>query len=385
MIQRLWNAGQIRAAYEASVKSTEARPTTDHPFRDPVRTLDTARQWHEHGILCWHNARFPEAGAVLGRAHVARKAALGEDHPETLDTLERLAALSHYLVADDAVARFEDVVARFERVHGEDHVRVAIARRNLAACLRDRQRIAEARTILDRAVDVIERALPPEHPDVVAALKVDAMIHNAEGTYHAAIGLAERAVKLGTRIWDEDHPLVASPELTIAGAELRLGEHKRALKRMPAVVKRLQRGYGEHPLVAIAMSKQAHIELELGSNFQHAETLIRAAMAMYRKTYPPMPVFMGWILFQILFESRQIVEAGELVLELGDRPSQRQRAAMAGKLANYLVKLGDYPRAIPWLERTRDLVEDPEVRVKWDEQVDRWTRHVKRFERDRDT
>ena len=30
---------------------------------------------------------------------------------------------------------------------------------------------------------------------VVAALKVDAMIHNAEGTYHAAIGLAERAVQ----------------------------------------------------------------------------------------------------------------------------------------------------------------------------------------------
>ncbi|MBA3458473.1 MAG: tetratricopeptide repeat protein [Deltaproteobacteria bacterium] len=375
-VQRLWRAGKIRAAYDASSRITAPRPTADHPFRDPTSMLETARQWHEHGVLCWHVARFPEAGAVLGRAHAARKQALGVDHPDTLDTAERLAALSHYLLDDAAPDRFADVISRLERVHGEDHVRVAIAQRNYAACLRDMQRIAEARTLIDHAREVLERELPPEHEEIVAVFKVSAMLYNIEGGYHKAIGDAERAVKIGGRIWSEDHPFVVTAELSIANAELSLGEHRRAGKRLPAMIKSLQRDLGDHPMVAIALCLHADVELAAGSNFQRAEQLVRRGMAIYRETYgDDVPEGMVWTLFQILFESRQIVEAGEYAQEAGEL-SRGLHLAMAGKLANYLTQVRDYPNALPWIERARDLCDDAEVAAEWAAQAERLRREI---------
>lgn len=375
-VERLWRAGKIRAAYDASSRITAPRPTADHPFRDPTSLLATARQWHEHGVLCWHVARFPEAGAVLGRALAARKQSLGVDHPDTLDTAERLAALAHYLLDDAAPDRFADVVSRLERVHGEDHVRVAIAQRNYAACLRDTQRIAEARTLIDHARHVLERELPPEHEEIVAAYKVSAMLYNMEGGYHKAIGDAERAVKIGRRIWSDDHPFVVTAELSIANAELSLGEHRRAGKRLPAMIKSLQRDLGDHPMVAIALCLHADVELAAGSNFQRAEQLVRRGMAIYRQTYgDDVPEAMVWTLFQILFESRQIVEAGEYAQAAGEL-SRGLRLAMAGKLANYLTQVRDYPNAVPWIERARDLSDDAEVAAEWAAQAERLRREI---------
>src|SRR4051812_19544398 len=138
----LLERGQIRAAYDASLQVVGELTTGVHPFRT---ALDAARAWHLHGLVCWHNARMTEAERALGMAYAARLAANGEDHDETLDSLERLAAVAHYQLRHDlAIERFEKAIAGRVRLHGEDHVRVAIARRNFAAHQRDQRRLTEA-------------------------------------------------------------------------------------------------------------------------------------------------------------------------------------------------------------------------------------------------
>jgi tetratricopeptide (TPR) repeat protein len=374
-VEQLWHAGKIRAAYEASAKKIVPVPTTDHPFRDPVALLDAARQWHEHGTLCWYVARFAECGELLERAHAARVSSLGADHPDTLDTVERLAALAHYQLSADASTRFGEVIARLERVHGPGTTRVAIAQRNCAAALRDQRKLDEAGAMLGRARAVLEAALPPEHPEVIAALKVSALLLNIEKKHHEAIVDAERAVAMGSRAWSADHPMVAHAELSIAEAELRLGDHKRAAKRMPSIIARIERGLGHHPMLGLALVKHAECELAAGRNFMRAEELARRGGAVYMETYPA-AAHPHWVLFHILYESRQIVEAGELVLELGERLPRRYVLAMTGKLANHLMRIRDYRAALPWVERSRDLCDDPAVAAAWSARVEQLRRQT---------
>jgi tetratricopeptide (TPR) repeat protein len=367
--QRLWHAGEIRAAYEHSASTMVAPPVSEHPFRDAGASLEAARRWHEHGILCWHAARFPECQTVLDRAHAARKQALGAEHPDTLATLERQAALAHYLFADDDRSKFDDVVGRLVRVFGEDHLRVAIARRNYATCIRDRDRPDAARGMLELARPVIERDLPTDHPDVVALYKVDAMLAIAEDRLAEAIVIAERAIRVGTLVWHGDHPFVAAAALTLATAEAEQGYDKRAVKRLIDVHRLFVRAYGRHPLTAIALHRHAQCELALGRNFERAEQLVRRAIAMYGETYPGRQLAFVQTLFDILFESRRVLEAGELAFELDDAPRWMQ-LDMTSKVANYLAALRDFGTALPFAERARDLCDDAEIRGEWADRVE---------------
>src|SRR5204863_8965904 len=130
--------------------------------------------------------------------------------------------LGHYRIDPEAPRMFGDVITRLERVHGAGSVRVAIAERNGAACLRDRGKREEARAMIERARAVLLRALPIEHPEIVALYKVSAHAHLYAGDAEAALGEAQRAVDLGVRVWGIEHPFVAHAELTIAAAELKL-------------------------------------------------------------------------------------------------------------------------------------------------------------------
>jgi tetratricopeptide (TPR) repeat protein len=250
-------------------------------------------------------------------------------------------------------------------------VRVAIAERNCAACLRDNSAFEEARYLIERSLGVLRRVLPGEHPEVVAALKVSALLHLYAGDPAAAIVDAQRAVELGTRAWSSEHPFVAHAELTIATAELRLEKLRSAAKRLPSIIARIERGLGEHPMLGIALATYGEVELEAGRNFLRAEELARRAIAVYGATYPEATSPMTWNLFRVLLESGQIVEAGELIHEVGDTLPRELHLQMVAKLANRLTRLRDFRQAVPWLERARDLCDDREVAAQWAEQARR--------------
>ena len=374
-VQALWDAGKIRAAYEASAMPETA--TADHPFRDPIERLAAATRAHEHGTLCWYAARFAECESALVLAHAERTQLLGEDHPDTLDTLERIAALEHYLMVPEAPGRFGEIITRLEQVHGAGSVRVAIAERNGAACLRDHGAVGEARALIERSLGVLRRALPGEHPEVVAAFKVSALLHIVEEQPEAALEDARRAVDLGTGVWSAAHPFVAHAELTVASAEARLGKLRAARKRMPSVIERIERGMGaQHPMLGLALATFAEMELEAGQNFLRAEELVRRAIAVYGVTYPGVSPQMVWTLFRILYESGQVVEAGELLRADGAELSRELQLEMAAKLANRLTRLRDLRGALPWLELARDLCDDPEVSAQWAAQAERFRREI---------
>lgn len=348
-VEALWQRGDMRAAHAASARAA-GQIGLAHPFRDTVDPIATATRLHEHGRACWHVARFADARRALDRAHELRALALGDHHVDTLDTLERRAAVADYERAADAPARFVAVVDGLARAFGDDHVRVAIARRNLAACLRGRGDAVAARETIDRARVVLDRELPAEHADRIDALKVDALLRVNEREPWQALQLAELAIRLGERCWDLDHPFVASAGLIAARAELAVGQPRRARERLDPAIKFLERAYGPHPLLAIALALRARAAA--ASEAELAERLARRAVEMYRATYA------GTTLVEIarahvgaLVALGRLPHAIEVVLELEPHATASQRRALADQLADALADAGDHDSAQIWRAR----------------------------------
>jgi hypothetical protein len=234
--------------------------------------------------------------------------------------------------------------------------------------------------MMDRATEILERELPPAHPERVAALKADAYLHLIDGAHHAARRVAERAVELGRELWSDEHPFVLTAELIVATAEVRAGEFKEADRRLTRIAKHLERSYGSHPMLAIALSRRAQLELARCKNFGRAEALARAALDMYRHTYPRASDSLTWTLFRVLMDSQRSVDAGELVEQVAAEVSQSMLRSMAAELSRAFIAVGDHRAAVTWIERVRDATEPGEDRDEWSAYLERWTRYIRRFE-----
>ncbi|MGH7242155.1 MAG: tetratricopeptide repeat protein [Phycisphaerales bacterium] len=109
---------------------------------------------------------------VLGEQVLdARKRVLGEDHPETLTTMNNLASTYRALGIQDKA----DALSRAEletsiRVLGEDHPDTITSLANMGASLRGQHKYEEALPYLERAIRASRKVLAPDNPGTAYAL-----------------------------------------------------------------------------------------------------------------------------------------------------------------------------------------------------------------------
>lgn len=278
-VDELWRAGQFRAAFEASPIPDDTRG--DAPFRDRLETLARSQRWHEYGTLAWYAGKFREAETALARAFEVRRDALGETHADTLASQVRHAAAVGVLDRRGVVL-FERAIGILGEVFGFEGLEVALARRDLAVCLRDFGELARARALIDLARPTIEEQLELDHPASILALAADAGLAELELRYEQALHLGQRAVGLGAIAWSPEHPFVASAELVVAVAEMRRSDPASAKKRLPGIVERLEAGYGDHPELARALWCRAACAVTLRRGMRGAEKDMLRVVEIYR-------------------------------------------------------------------------------------------------------
>jgi hypothetical protein len=279
VVQELWNAGRFRAAFEASSAPDNARG--DAPFRDRLETLARSQRWHEYGTLAWYAGHFRVAEAALARAFEVRRDTLGDTHADTLASQVRYAAAVGVLDRRGIVL-FERAIGTLGEVFGFEGLEVALARRDLAVCLRDFGELARARALIDAARPTIEEQLELDHPAAILALCADAGLAELEGDDERAGRLGSRAAGLGAIAWSPEHPFVASAELVVAVAEMRKGDPAAAKKRLGGIVERLEAGYGDHPEVARALWARAACAVTLRRGLRGAEKDMLRVVEIYR-------------------------------------------------------------------------------------------------------
>jgi len=189
------------------------------------------------GILLMHARRFDESERVLKRSLELRRRHLDEKHVYVATSLNNLAVLyderahaQHGLEAyREAKRAYEEALALWIRIHGDDHLDVALTRSNLGALEVRLGDFEAARAHLEAALEIRRRRLGPDHPDVALVLFHLGDMYVQAGNFPEARKHLEEALRRRQARLGEGHPETSRVRLELGRLELRLGRFTEAI------------------------------------------------------------------------------------------------------------------------------------------------------------
>ena len=176
----------------------------EHPYIAQLATL--------HGRALWSIGQVDEALARLREGHALNDRLLRSDHPNTVQSID---ALGRVLLALDRVDEAELLLERgLTAARANRGVRTrAYAKSLLSMAELDRARgranLALARSA--EAVELLESALDPDHPEVASALERVAEIERALGQVDEGITRRREALARREASFGQEHRLLRAP------------------------------------------------------------------------------------------------------------------------------------------------------------------------------
>jgi Tfp pilus assembly protein PilF len=180
-------------------------------------------------------------------------------------------------------------LALFSRL--EPHLRKAITLHEdredeqLAACLnglgilyRSQGEYSEAKTFFKKSLEIRERQLSADHPDVATSLNNLALLYRVQGKYGEAEPLYRRSLEIDKRTYGEDHPEVATDLNNLAGLYRAQGKYGEAESLYRRTIEIDTLVYGENHLeVAIDSGNLAQL-YSVQKRYSEAESLFQKAI-----------------------------------------------------------------------------------------------------------
>jgi tetratricopeptide (TPR) repeat protein len=265
--------------YEANLKWDKALEIREEVAEENSRWFDAQTAL---GNLLWQLARYGEAEPHLQEA--VKRAANPGEKATGFNNLARL------LQARNRLAEAEPLHRRAleidERSLGPDHPDVARDLNNLAELFRVTDRVEEAEPLYHRALAIDEHSHGPDHPDVAIRLNNLALLFHVKHRLEAE-PFYRRALAIDERSYGPQHPAVAR-EFNNLGSWLeatnRLKEAEPLYRRALAID---EQSYGpDHPDVARDLNNLAGL-LRGTNRVAEAEPLYRRAMVITEQTYGP--------------------------------------------------------------------------------------------------
>ncbi|WP_437542208.1 tetratricopeptide repeat protein [Sorangium sp. So ce367] len=220
-----------------------------------------------------------EALAEMPKHEAAAKGPLEEAARQSARVLE-LERAGRY---DEAIPLARRALELRERALGSEHPDVATSLNNLAGLLQTKGDYAAAEPLHRRALAIREKALGPEHPDVATSLNDLAGLLQAKGDYAAAEPLYRRALAIREKALGPEHPDVAQSLNNLFLLLRARGDYAAAepLYRRALAIREKVLG-PEHPNVATSLNELALLFKARG-DYAAAEPLFRRALAIREK------------------------------------------------------------------------------------------------------
>jgi tetratricopeptide (TPR) repeat protein len=177
----------------------------------------------------WHAGLYGEGVEAARLALAALERVLGLEHPDTLSSVNNLAAL---LRTQGKYAEAEPLRQRAleaqERVLGSEHPYTLTSVNNLAILLEGQGKYGEAEPLFRRALEAQERVLGAEHPDTLTSVNNLAGLLDAQGKYQEAEPLYRRASEARERVLGAEHPDALMSVNNLAGLLYSQGRYEEA-------------------------------------------------------------------------------------------------------------------------------------------------------------
>jgi tetratricopeptide (TPR) repeat protein len=178
---------------------------------------------------------------------------------------------------DEALAHQQRALEVCERELGPDHPQVAQALEKLGAALEEQGRYDDALIRYERALAIWERALGPDHPRLAVSLNNISVVHSDQERWEDALAYSRRALRLLERALGSDHRRVAELLINLANALHGLERLDEAREHLERVLQILEKAYGTgHPNVATVLNNLGNLLRDQGHPKEALEHLERA-------------------------------------------------------------------------------------------------------------
>ncbi len=309
---------------------------------------------------------YPQALEQLERTVEIRRGTLGEDHVDTLQSMNNLSVL--YLQQGDA-PRAEPLFARIlevrRRLLGEEHPDTLISMNNLAAAYRIEGKYAQAEPLLVRALAVKRRVLGEIHHSTATAWNNLATLYRLEGKLAEAEPLQIKAVEVWRAVSGDEGPETLSSMSGLAAlyqARKRYAEAEGLWTKVLAVQRRTLGS--KHPNTLDVMASLGEVQI-LQQKYADAEALAREALGHWEAGSPnSWKRFYGQALVGAsLAGQKRYAEAEPLLLSGHQGLVERESTIPAGsrrvvgeaglRIAELYQNWGQPEKALEWREKLR--------------------------------
>ena len=224
------------------------------------------------------------ARALFERVYQLNRDALGDDHPDTLNSVSNLANDLRELGEHQRACQLdEETLTRCRRVLGDDHPRTLNSASNLANDLRELGEHQRACQLDEDTLARRRRVLGDDHPHTLNSAHNLALNLRELGEHQQACQLDEETLARYRQVLDEDHPHTLGSAHNLAGDLRELGEHQRARQLDDDTLTRRRRVLGDdHPHTLNSAHNLALNLLNLGEH-QQARHLGEETLARYRR------------------------------------------------------------------------------------------------------
>jgi CHAT domain-containing protein/Tfp pilus assembly protein PilF len=156
-----------------------------------------------------------------------------------------------------------------------------------SAVMQSQGRSREALPVAARALELYEKAIGPEHPDLATPLLNLGDLYREAGAFAKAEPLYMRALALDERFSGPQHPNVATSLNNLARLYVEQGEYAKAEPLFVRSLAIAEKALGpEHPYVATSLHNLASLYV-FESQYTKAEPFFRRALAIYEKVLGP--------------------------------------------------------------------------------------------------
>jgi tetratricopeptide (TPR) repeat protein len=227
---------------------------------------------HTIGNTYWDLGLFPQAQRQVKRAVDLRRRVLGEEDPETLQSMGLLADLQREqgrLVKAEAL--FTRILEIRRRKLGAEHRDTLASMSSVAAVWISLDKYEQAEALLTKALAIRSRVLPAADPDTRDNMYSLAVVYSDQGKYPQAERLHNQVLQLDRQVLGADHPYTLNTMAALGHEYTQDGKYAEAAALLSKVLERRQRVFGaEHPdtlgsmadLALLYMRQQMYLEAE---------------------------------------------------------------------------------------------------------------------------
>jgi CHAT domain-containing protein/Tfp pilus assembly protein PilF len=261
---------------------------------------------------------------------------------------------------DEALPLAERALEIREKALGPDHPDIARSLNNLAILYHHKGDHAKAELLYQRGLAIWEEALGPDHPELAPNLNNLGALYFDKGDYAKAEPLYQRALAIREKALGPDHPGVAGSlnELAILYGDK--GDYAKAEPLHQRALAIWEKALGpDHPRVAISLLNLANVYY-LKGDYAKAEPLYQRALAIKEKTFGPEHPDVALTLNNLAalyYDKGDYAKAEPLdqrALAIRKKtlgPEHPDVAQSLNHLANLYYAKGDYAKAQPLCQR----------------------------------